>query len=416
MYSRTAEFFDAIGRRADPSAKYWRYPLITTTNLREYTFKNLAQMAKQHGISGWHSMKKDELIRALQRRARTKQANSGARSRNGSASKSRVGSKSFSSPSRSTRRTKVTVSAKPSAVARKIQQSRIATERQKDLASANGNGNGKAAGVAVAKDRIVLMVRDPFWLQAHWEITSSSIERAKAAMAAHWHTAVPVLRLFEVATGNTTSSIESPLRDIPIHGGVNNWYIDVKDPPQGFRCDIGYLSSNGRFHCIAHSNTVITPQPGSGDGIDENWLDMARNCERIFALSGGYSQDHATMAGEIQELFEERLRRPLGSPMVTRYGLGAQSYLDHGDDFRFDVDAAMIVFGVARADSHVTVGGEPVKVSSDGTFSMRLGLPDRRQVVPIVASTCDGTRQQTIVLAVERNTKVMEPVSRDAGE
>jgi hypothetical protein len=42
-----------------------------------------------------------------------------------------------------------------------------------------------------------------------------------------------------------------------------------------------------------------------------------------------------------------------------------------------------------------------------------MSMPDRRQLLPIVASSRDGTQQRTIVLAVERNTKVMEPVSRE---
>jgi hypothetical protein len=42
-----------------------------------------------------------------------------------------------------------------------------------------------------------------------------------------------------------------------------------------------------------------------------------------------------------------------------------------------------------------------------------MGMPDRRQVLPIVACSRDGSEQRTTVLAVERNTKVMEPLSRD---
>jgi hypothetical protein len=388
--------------------------LITTSNLRAFTLKSLAQMAKQRGITGWHSMKKDELIRVLARKTRS--SNGRNKSANGTAiPKARANSKIHVTPSnRTSRKAKLPVPSRPSAVARKIQQTRKQTERQKDLSSNNAKGKGLTSDVS--KDRVILMVRDPYWLHTLWEISSGSIDRARAAMAEHWHTATPVLRLFEIAAGNTTSAIESVLRDIPIHGGVNNWYIDVKDPPKGYRVDIGYLATNGRFHCIAHSNSVITPPPGTTDAVDENWVDLAENCERIFALSGGYSQDHATMAGEIQELFEERLRRPLGSPMVTRYGLGAQSFLDTGDDFQFQIDAAMIVFGSTRRDAHVTIGGEPVRLKPDGSFAVRLSLPDRRQVVPIIASTSDGTKQQTIVLAVERNTKFMEPVLRDTGE
>ncbi len=93
------------------------------------------------------------------------------------------------------------------------------------------------------------MVRDPYWLHAHWELSRRSIQR-RAAMAECWHTARPVLRLSEVFTGNTTNASEVRLRDIEIHGGVNNWYIDVVDPPKGYRVEIGYLASNGRFHAL----------------------------------------------------------------------------------------------------------------------------------------------------------------------
>jgi hypothetical protein len=47
---------------------------------------------------------------------------------------------------------------------------------------------------------------------------------------------------------------------------------------------------------------------------------------------------------------------------------------------------------------------------------VRFALPERRQVLPIVAGTVDGSEQRTIVLAVERNTKVMEPVLRETSD
>jgi hypothetical protein len=35
------------------------------------------------------------------------------------------------------------------------------------------------------KDRVVLIVRDPFWLQASWDVSRRAIERARAWMAKH---------------------------------------------------------------------------------------------------------------------------------------------------------------------------------------------------------------------------------------
>ena len=82
-------------------------------------------------------------------------------------------------------------------------------------------------------------------------------------------------------------------------------------------------------------------------------------------------------------------------------------------DFSFEVNAELIVYGVTDPDAHVTLRGEPVRLQPDGTFSMRFSLPDRRQVLPVVASERRRRGTRTVVLAVERNTKIMEPVLRE---
>ena len=171
------------------------------------------------------------------------------------------------------------------------------------------------------RDRLVVMVRDPYWLHVYWEMSRQSIDRAKAALNQDWHGAKPVLRLLEVARNGTTNSSRKVVRDIPIHGGVNNWYVDVQDPPKSYEMEIGYLSLNGRFASLAKSNVVTTPSVGPVNTVDGNWAEVAEDFDRIFALSGGYGKDGDNTG--LKDLFEERLHRPMGSPMVTRFGLGA---------------------------------------------------------------------------------------------
>jgi hypothetical protein len=62
------------------------------------------------------------------------------------------------------------------------------------------------------------------------------------------------------------------------------------------------------------------------------------------------------------------------------------------------------------------LAGEPVQLGPDGSFTARVSLPDRRRVLPVVASSRDGVQERTIVLAIERNTKVMEPKMREPGQ
>ncbi len=363
---------------------------MTAATLRSHTARDLAHMARQNGVTGWHSMRKEELVHALVKIARKRALTTGS-----------------SQPSSTVSPANpivnhAAVQTDPQ-VLRRISQLQHKLATVKNLAS-NPPENDRPGP---REDRLVVMVRDPYWLHAVWELSQQSVNRAQAAMGPHWHTAQPTLRLFRIMEAGASTHE----RDIDIHGGVSNWYVDVPDPPCQYRTEIGYLAKNGAFHCLARSNTVQTPPAGTSDAVDENWADVAEHADRIYAMSGGYSPGGTSR--ELQELLEERLRRPLGSPMNTRYGQGAASIDSSEEKLRFAIDAEVIVYGAANRDAHVTLKGEPVQLRSDGTFAVRLSLPDRRQVIPIVVSSVDGVEQRTVILAVERNTKRMEPVVRD---
>ncbi|MHB1033685.1 MAG: DUF4912 domain-containing protein [Pirellulales bacterium] len=404
---------------------------MTAATLKTYTLRDLTELAKKRGVQGWHAMKKDQLVTALVKVAKSQAAkakqgkkpatalrrSAAARpgtngtSRNGTSRNgtSRNGNGAASSVRRSTtaRQLSPAEKARGTRARRRLEEIRAKLARSKNLAprSVPGRPNG------YTKDRLIVMVRDPYWLHAYWELTRHGVERAAAALGELWHEAKPVLRLLEVARDGTTNTAETVVRNIEIHGGVSNWYVDVHSPPKTYRLDIGYLAANGRFYSLVRSNVVSTPEAEASDTIDHNWSDVAKDYDKIYALSGGYS--HEKPCSELQELFEERLRRPMGSPMLTRYGLGANGSLGRKRDFELEVNAELIVFGSTAPDAHVTLRGEPVRLRPDGTFTMRFSLPNCRQVIPTVASSADGVEQRTIVLSVERNTKTMEPIVRD---
>jgi hypothetical protein len=358
---------------------------MTRDPLHARTKKELATLARQRGIPGWHGMRKDELITALQTRDRKNRKKSiapvqKAAARNTSAEEQVESSKyDVGVPTRE-----------------------LSPRLPKDLPGSYG------------KDRIVLMVRDPYWLHCYWELTRQALERAEAALAQEWHTARPILRVLDVTSQDTTSHSERIIRDIDIHGGCNNWYIDVNHPPRSFRVDIGYVARSGRFYVLARSNVVTTPRAGVSDVIDENWADLdMRKADRIYAMSSGF--DPAASSLEVKQLFEERLRRPLGSPSITSFGSGL---LPGGKvrKFWFQLDAELIVFGATEPNARVTLQGQPVALRSDGTFTMRFKMPDARQIIPAVAISPDGSEERTIVLAVERNTKELEPQTHSDSE
>ena len=297
--------------------------LITQASLKSQSAKDLSQLAKEKGVPGWHSMRKDDLVKALLKLARKKNA---AKKIPVKATRSKSMAKVVDRKIKEVPKTKVTRGRKPKVketpvvsrnprVARKIRLAVEERERLRDLARSSSQNKGETT-----KDRLVLLVRDPYWLHAHWQITRQAVERVKVSMAENWHSATPVLRVFHIESSTTTSTSESIERDIEIHGGVSNWYIDVADAPKTFRVCIGYKTANGKFFPVVRSNKVTTPQPGNGADLDENWSDLAANCEKVYALSGGYHEDDSIM--EVKEVLEERFQRPVGSQSVSRTPMG----------------------------------------------------------------------------------------------
>ena len=366
--------------------------MVTAASLRSQTSKDLAQLAKSKGIPGWHSMRKEQLVCALLKTAKHKTT---AKSKTKSTIKTKSTKASPVSDSR---------------IARRLRQERIKLESLKNLALVNERERLKQEP---ENDRIICVVRDPYWIQAYWEITKSTVERVRVAMADCWFDTKPVLRLLEITSDSNSSGAERVVKEIPIHGGVRNWFIDVPEPPKSFRVALGYASSDGKFYLIAKSNTVTTPTPDH-DSFDHSLPDISENYKKYYAMSGGYSgQENNDAQSDLKSVFEEKMRRPMNVPAFVRLGSGLNN---SPYEFEFTVDAYMVVEGVANPTANVTLAGEPLKLREDGTFTVKMDLPERRQVFPIVASSRDGTQQRTTVLAIERNTKVMEPISKEIDE
>ena len=370
--------------------------MITAASLNSQKSKDLAQLAKKKGIEGWHSMRKDQLVKALLKIAKQKEKAK-------QSSKRPTTKRPAPTQARSKSRVAVKKPQSDSAIAKKI---RIERERQENLKNLSFATSLSRRRTPPTDDRIVLIVRDSFWMQAYWEITRATVQRAKVALTGHWHSAKPVLRLLEITSDGNTNSVENVVQEIEIHSGVNNWYINTDDTKKSYRIAIGYTVPDGKFHLIAKSNQVTPPSSATSTEFEDHWTDITNDVEKYYALSGGY--DKNTVTADLQAVFEEKSRQPMHAPAFERLGSGINT---NGAGFNFQVNAHMIVYGSTDPQANVTVGGEPVRLQNDGTFALRMDLPDRRQVLPVVASSRDGTQQRTTVLAVERNTKVMEPVT-----
>jgi len=376
--------------------------------LNALTRKDLAQKARQKGIKGWHAMTKVQLVRALV--SRSKSASSRSNSRRAAAKPTQPAAPRTRKPARGTtpgsRPKGLTARKAPSNGRRRRVLARGTTVPVDISTPAARDTNG------YDRSRIILTVQDPHWIQATWQMSSQGVGRAQAALGSEWHGAKPILRLLDVTSEDTTSSSEVRIGDVAIHGKTANWFINIDDPDRAYRVDIGYLSRKNRFYVLARSNTVRLEHGSTSDEIDENWKHVQEKFQKL--ADAADSRMGGRRGKDLSELLNGRLRVPLNGGGLDLLD-GERAGQAGIDGFGFQMEAELIVYGTTDADAKVALQGEAVKVRNDGTFTMRFSLPEGRQIFPAVAISRDGSQSRTIVLAVERNTKHLEPVGQGNG-
>ncbi len=255
-------------------------------------------------------------------------------------------------------------------------------------------------------DRIVAMVRDPYWMFAYWEITPETFGRARQELREKADGSKTVLRVYDITSVLFTGENANSHFDIEVTGGANNWYINTGRPNRSYCVDIGLLSPEGSFYTLARSNAAHMPRAGMSEEVDECWMSLEEEFERIYALSGGFQIGAGSL--ELREMMERQLRMQLASEAVGSLFSMAVPQKERG--FWFIVNTELVVYGATQPDATVTIQGKPVSLRPDGTFSVRFALPDGEHVIPVTAQSPDGIEERTITPTVTRTTFAPEPV------
>lgn len=248
--------------------------------------------------------------------------------------------------------------------------------------------------------RIVLMVKDPWWLFAYWEIQSDRERQVRSQLAPEETEGLrSVLRVYDVTNRNFPTQSANHGFDIPLSGLATNWYIHVDAPNRSFIVDIGLLTKRGRFLTLARSNQVSTPRFGPSEVIDEEWMIQEEDYWKLFGVTAGIGMGSSPVG------LKELLERKLFSPGLFSPGLFSPVKVPKAKGWRLWVDTELIVYGATASKATVTIQGQPVKLRPDGTFSMRMALPDGTQTIPVSAVSPDKQETKTITPIVTRKTE-----------
>ncbi len=250
--------------------------------------------------------------------------------------------------------------------------------------------------------RITVMVRDPHWLHAYWEVPGWKVQELVSLIGKdNFGRSRKILRVHDVTDKLFDGSNANASFDIGIAEESKNWYIQPGGSNKSYCVDIGYLGPDGKFYLMARSNVVSTPREGMSEVIDEEWMTI--DWERMYALSGGFGVGRSS--GEIREILKKRLREEMSSGMFSSWSRNIHEVAGKEKDFWLVVNTELIVYGATQPDAKVSVQGLPIKLRPDGTFTLRFALPDGRQEIPVVAVNKDGDMKRAITPEVEKRTK-----------
>ncbi len=240
------------------------------------------------------------------------------------------------------------------------------------------------------EDRIVLLVKDPWWIYAYWEVRPET-ERAVR------HQLLPreipglqsILRVYDVTGIDFPTQPAHRTFDISLSGLATNWYIQTNAPDREFLVELGLLTGQGRFLRLVRSNRVRTPRFGPSEVIDEQWMTTDELYWKLFgAASIGFGASQAGWAKLVpQQLFSGGWSSgSLFSPSRPAAIRG----------FWCRVNTDLVVHGATEPRATVLVQGQPVAVRKDGTFSLRVALPDGMQTITVEVTSPDGRHTKTV--------------------
>ncbi|MEE8484155.1 MAG: DUF4912 domain-containing protein [Nitrospinota bacterium] len=262
-------------------------------------------------------------------------------------------------------------------------------------------------------NRIVLLVRDPFWIFAFWDLQDDAPSQTAQRHGIAKNSASLALRVYDVTEVDFDGTNAHKFFDIGISSAHGNWYINVPEDARTYCVEIGLKTADGGFHMIARSNAAYLPRAGVSSRVDEEWVVIDEDFWKMYALSGGFAAGQFASSQELQAAMQERFKQELASGAVGSFGGSEIALKKPKKGFWFKLDCELIVYGATEPDAKVMLGGKKVSLRPDGTFTARYALPDGIRSLPAVATSADMKFEKTITPTVSRNTAAFENVMEE---
>jgi hypothetical protein len=131
-------------------------------------------------------------------------------------------------------------------------------------------------------NRLRLLVKDPEWLFAYWDVDPRALESLRADLGERASALSQLtLRVFEDKNGGASTFL--------VPQDARTWYVPARTAGRAFRAEVGVILPSGEFRSLARSNSVVTPrgEPSSQKARRRVRYDRARS------LAPGAAPAHA---------------------------------------------------------------------------------------------------------------------------
>lgn len=249
-------------------------------------------------------------------------------------------------------------------------------------------------------NKIVMLVRDPYWCYLYWELQESNINDGLRRLSRSRNEVRHVLRIHPASGEHTPFDVDVDFRHLS--------HYQQLSPGVSYYSEIGLLDHEGYFAALAVSNTVTLPLDSPSDIIDERWLTTDDNFAEIYMLSGGEGAE--TRKGFGQDGSAELQKAGRGLLNISSSGVGSfgsaqiQQPLQEMN-FGYWLDAELVLYGGADPGSTIKLSGEKLDLRPDGTFTARFGLPEGELKLPVTFVSPDRSKVHTVTPNVNRHTE-----------
>jgi hypothetical protein len=258
---------------------------------------------------------------------------------------------------------------------------------------------------AYGQTYIALIPRDPYWMFSYWEVTDSACRHIKGMHGEDiFIRSQAMLRMHQVSF---ESGIPQSFRffDVAVTLDAKNWYLRADRESSAWFVELGIKTQDGRFIVLAKSNIITLPAARVSDTLDEKWVTLKDDLEKILTASGRGKVGQGSL--ELARMLHQRWE--MLAQISSWMGSGGVSSLaarqEKKRSFWLTADCELILYGATESSASVTVADKPVQLAPDGTFSLRFALPDGDLELPVKAISGDREEERWIKISVYRKTE-----------